>query len=69
MKAPFTLAERLLSVFVPKTEAEANDYCHWETKCTGTCVFIFSYRKTRLCCTTQDGAYCNPWESDGCCGS
>jgi hypothetical protein len=67
MKALSIHAERLLSVFVPKAEAEANDYCYWESRCTGTCVVIFSKRSKRLCCTSQDGSYCNGWESDGCC--
>lgn len=66
MKALSTLSERLLSVFVPKAEAQATE-CWWETKCSGTCVVVFSQRRTRLCCTDQDGSYCDPWEKDGCC--
>jgi hypothetical protein len=68
MKSLSTLAERLLTVFVPKVEAEASDYCHWETKCTGSCALVFNQRRKRLCCTTQDSENaCSVWEKDGCC--
>jgi hypothetical protein len=67
MNAVSTYAERLLTFFVPKAEAQASE-CRWETKCSGTCVWPFSQRRERLCCTSNDSKeYCLAWEKAGCC--
>jgi len=67
-----TIGERLLAVVLPGMTAEAGDTCWWEDQCK-FCVTMppgphNAYKKrVRLCCTSQDGSYCNPWGSYGKC--
>jgi hypothetical protein len=64
--------ERLLKAVLPQATAEADDYCYWDDQCK-FCVTAppgphNAYKKrVRLCCTSQDGSYCDPWGSYGKC--
>jgi hypothetical protein len=68
ISAVTVFGERLLNAVLPRATAEADDYCHWETQCK-FCVTMPPGPQTahktrkRLCCTSQDGYYCDPWSA------
>ena len=60
--------DRVLSVVVPQTEVQAGDTCTWQYgNCKRCHLNTGAQWYKRLCCTSQDGSYCDPWEKSGGC--
>lgn len=72
VSAMTAFGERLLNAVLPQATAEAADTCWWETQCKH-CVTMppgphAAHRsRSRLCCTSQDGSYCNAYGSWNTC--
>ncbi|MEV6302607.1 hypothetical protein AB0M02_24555 [Actinoplanes sp. NPDC051861] len=62
-----SFGDRILSLVIPQSEVRADDTCTWKRRCKRCALYTGARWERQLCCTSQDGSYCNPWEDyTGC---